>query len=62
MSLSKRHNIEASKLRVRISLDALPHQFVARNPQQALRVLNALDAARDSVNRAHREINRELNR
>ena len=47
--------------RVQIAMDALPTRFISRSNQQTIRVLNALDAARDCINRAHREINKELN-
>lgn len=47
--------------RIQIALDSLPARFVSRDNHQTISVLNALDAARDDINRAHKAINRALN-
>ena len=58
---TKRQQLAPHLERVQIALDALPVRFVSRSNLQTIRVLNELDAARDCINRAHREINKEIN-
>lgn len=58
---TKRTLLASHLERIQIALDAIPLRFVSRSNLQTVRVLNALDAARDCINRAHKEINKELN-
>lgn len=62
MSLSRRERLTPALDRIQSALDAMPTRFVSRNTLQIVRVLNKLDAARDAINAAHKEINREINR
>lgn len=52
MSLRKRYRLTPSIDRLQREIDALPIRFNADSAGDALRILNALDAALDSLKRA----------
>ncbi len=56
MSLRKRYRLTPSLDRLQIQLNSLPEKFNADSHGDALRILNALDAALDNLKRAHKLI------
>ena len=56
MSLRKRYRLTPSLERLQRELDSLPIRFNADSHGDALRILNAMDAALDNLKRAHKLI------
>ena len=56
MSLRKRYRLTPSLERLQRELDALPIRFNADSQGDALRIINAMDAALDNVKRARKLI------
>lgn len=57
MSLRKRYRLTGRLDRIQIEINSLPDTFVADTQGEALRILNALDAAVDTIQLAHKFIN-----
>ncbi len=57
MSLRKRYRLTPSLDRIQIHLNAFPDVFNADSSGDALRILNAMDAALDNLKRARKLIN-----
>ena len=56
MSLRKRYRLTPSLDRIQREIDSLPVRFNADSQGDALRILNAMDAALDNLKRAHKLI------
>ena len=57
MSLRKRYRLTPSLDRIQLHIDAMPVTFNADSAGDALRILNAMDAALDNLKRARKLIN-----
>ncbi len=60
MSLRKRYRLTPSLDRIQIAINSLPDTFNADTHGEALRILNALQAAIDEIERAHKLIKKGI--